>query len=79
MSAVEFFTYVVETSHNGVEFTPAESFRGRLPYLRAQRWEEEHCEGLFTRITRMGDGRLMQMGYPASFSMGDVIRDLTSD
>jgi hypothetical protein len=70
------FSYLVETSRNGVTWVPDTTFAGKLPYTRAQQYVDTVPGHLYVRITRLSTGRIMEWSYPSSFDLGDVLRDL---
>lgn len=75
---VTMISYLVETSHNGVAWTPETTTTGLLSLSRAEDHVDTLAPRLYARITRVETGEIKSWSYPASFDMSDAIRDLTT-
>lgn len=74
-------SYAVETSRNGVVWTPETIFHGKLPLTRAEQWIDDTdnvAPELYARVVRVETGEVKLTAYPASFDASDIIRDITT-
>lgn len=71
-------SYALESSREGVNWTPESIFTGKLPLYRAQLALDALPPSLYGRVVRVETGEVKVTGYPASFDFDDVGRELRS-